>query len=127
MKARPAYPICRWKSMTASVPKGSATGLTRATSANSMPISARPTKPSATEKSVQKPCPARSVLMSAKTSGATQIPMNTPSHAMPRTTEVMASSPRDRAPPAAGGYPAAVAISSAASSVLRTSVLMTRS
>ena len=54
-KTRPVYPICRWKSITASVPKGSATGLTRATSANSIPIRAKPTKPRATEKSVRKP------------------------------------------------------------------------
>jgi hypothetical protein len=67
-------------------------GLTRATRANSIPIRANPTKPSAMEKSVQKPCPARFVLTSAKTNGATQIPINIPSQAIPRTTNLIARS-----------------------------------
>jgi hypothetical protein len=95
-KSRPTFPICRWISMTASVPNGSATVLTRATSANSMPIRARPTKPRATEKSVQKPCPGRLVLMSARTNGAIQIPTKIPSQAIPRRTALMAPSLQDQ-------------------------------
>ncbi len=53
--ASPTRPICRWNCSGPSWPKGTATDLKRATSANSSPIIASPTKASATEKFVQNP------------------------------------------------------------------------
>jgi hypothetical protein len=49
MKVSATYDTCLWNLVRASIPKGAATGLNRAMSANCRPIIASPTNPSATE------------------------------------------------------------------------------
>jgi hypothetical protein len=56
-------------------PNGAATGLKRATSANSRPIIASPTNPSATEKLVQNPWSGWLAPITANTSGDTTTPI----------------------------------------------------
>ena len=74
MNASPTKPIWRWNCNSASCPNGAASGRNRATSANSSPIIASPTNPSATEKLVQNPCSGRLAPITANTSGDTTAP-----------------------------------------------------